>query len=128
MTCNGHHWLYHSEHLKMYLTESEMVSHVSFLISFIRNYIISLILFLILADNNKNNRNGWIKEWAGQEVCMEMNPYGVACTSIRSETQIQERWGKVQKKPKSRLLAPRTFHMWVKRDMSVEFILLQLIH
>jgi len=39
----------------MYLTESEIVSHVSLLVSFIRSDIISLILFLILADNNKNN-------------------------------------------------------------------------
>ena len=81
----------------MYLTESETVSHVSLLVSFIRNDIISLILFLILADNKKNNRNEWIKEWAGQEVCMEMNPFGVACTSIKYETQIQESWGKIHK-------------------------------
>lgn len=115
----------------MYLTESEMVSHVSLLLSFIRNDIISLILFLILADNNKNNMNEWIKEWARQEVCKEMNPFGVACTSIKSETQIQKA-GEKYKKPESRelapLLMPRTFQMWVKRNMSVELILLQRIH
>jgi hypothetical protein len=28
---------------------------------------------------------------------MEMNPFGVACTSIKYETQIQESWGKIDK-------------------------------
>jgi hypothetical protein len=41
--------------------------------------------------------NECLKEWAGQEVYKEMNPFGVACTSIKPETQIQESWGKVQK-------------------------------
>jgi len=41
--------------------------------------------------------NEWLKEWAQQEVCKEMNPFGVVCTSVRSETHIQDRWGKLQK-------------------------------
>jgi hypothetical protein len=43
-----------------------------------------------------------------------MNPFGVACTSIKSETQIQKA-GEKYKKPESRelapLLMPRTFQM-----------------